>query len=67
MIDIDDIDEETYVRENREQIKAVIKHSEDEFARACAWVLLDKYSDDADLDTLAEELDTLRNQRGVDA
>ena len=37
---------ERYVRENREQLVHVLRHGSDEFARACAWTLLDRYCDD---------------------
>jgi len=66
MIDVDDIDPEEYVQENREEVIRVIRHSDDAFTRACAWTLLDRYTPDQDLDELHDELDLVARRR-VDA
>lgn len=63
MIDVERVDAEEYVRENRERIVRVIRHSDDPFARACAWVLLDRYTPDRDLEELREELDAVVRKR----
>lgn len=62
MIDVDAVDPEEYVREHRERIVQVIRHSDDPFARACAWVLLDRYTPDRDLEDLRDELDQIVRQ-----
>ena len=54
-----------FVSENREMLKRVLRHGDDEFARACAWVLLDEGSDDPDIKTLEDELNQLKQQRGI--
>ncbi len=63
MIDIDDIDPETFVEENRERLVQIIRHSDDPFARACAWAMLDRYTPDREIDELHEELDNVTNRR----
>lgn len=55
--DIGDVDPEEFVRENRERILTIIRRSDDPFSRACAWVILDRYTPDNDLDELHDELD----------
>lgn len=57
MKDLGDIDPETYVQENRERLLLVISRSDDPFARASAWTLLDRYTPDKDVDQLQEELE----------
>jgi hypothetical protein len=37
-----DQDIESYVRQNRDAIVRVLRQSSDNFARACAWTLLDR-------------------------
>lgn len=66
MKDLSDIDASEYVPEHREELVDVIRHSSDPFARACAWVLLDEYSDDPDVEALRDELDAVRD-RGAGA
>lgn len=58
-----DIDPEKYVAENRKQLLAVIRGSDDPFIRACAWALLDRYTTDTDLEQLHDELDAIVNRR----
>jgi len=65
MQDIEQVDPETYVEENRERLVQIIRHSEDAFARACAWTLLDRYTPDRELEELHDELDAVSG-RGVD-
>ena len=59
-----DIDPEEYVKENRKQVLAVVRGSDDPFARACAWALLDRYTPDNELDELHDELDAVVERRG---
>lgn len=63
MIEVDDIDPEEYVQENRRRIIQVIRHSDDPFTRACAWTLLDRYTPNRELEELHEELDMVANRR----
>lgn len=62
MIDIGSIDPEEYVRTHEDQLKNIIRHSSDQFARACAWTLLDRYSENPSLEELQMEQD--RIERG---
>ena len=57
----DDI--EQFVEENRESIKRVLRHSNNPYARACAWALLDAGSDDPDIEDLQRELNHLQERR----
>jgi len=61
---INDVDPEEYVAENREKILTIIRRSDDPFARACAWVLLDRYTPDKDLAELEKELQIVAEQGG---
>ncbi|MFA9503250.1 hypothetical protein ACERIM_10760 [Natrinema sp. H-ect1] len=56
---VEEVDPETFIRKNREKVLAVIRQSDDPFARACAWTLLDRYTPDKELDRLHDELDTV--------
>lgn len=58
-----DTDPTEYIEENRTKILAVIRGSEDPFARACAWALLDRYTPDNDFETLSEELELVAKRR----
>lgn len=51
---------DAFVDENREMLERVLRHSNDTYARACAWALIDAGSDAPDLDRLQQELDTLQ-------
>lgn len=51
---------EEYVKENEEQLQRVIKHSDDTYARACAWALLDSGSDGPEIEQLRAELDQIQ-------
>jgi|GEM_PF-6451433 len=51
---------ESFVDENREMLERVLRHSNDSYARACAWALIDAGSDAPDLERLQHELDTLQ-------
>jgi len=53
-------DVEAYVQENREMLVRVLRHSNDEFARACAWTLLDEGSSEPELEQLQDELEAIR-------
>ena len=46
-----------------DQLKRVLRHSGNPYARACAWVLLDRLLDEPDLEDLEEELRSLRTRR----
>ena len=50
---------ESFVNENREMLERVLRHSNDEFARACAWALIDAGSTDPEMEELRRELDAL--------
>lgn len=45
-----------YVREHRETLANVIKHSDDDFTRALAIIALVKYGDDPDVEQVKTEL-----------
>lgn len=58
---------EQFVDDNRESIERVLQHSNNSYARACAWALLDAGSDDPDIEDLQRELDQLQEQRRAQA
>jgi hypothetical protein len=58
---------ETYVREHRETLIEIIKHSDDKFIRALSLAALVRYGTDPDVEQLKEEiarLDDLREKPG---
>lgn len=65
MIDVEDINPEEYVQENRNRVIRIVRHCDDPFARACAWTLLDRYTPDKDLEQLHDELDAV-TEEGAD-
>ena len=62
MIDTDYDDLEQFVDANREELVRVIKHSDNSYARACAWTLLDAGSDGPELEQIQNELDHIRKE-----
>lgn len=46
-----------------DQLKRVIRHSGNSYARACAWVLLDQMLDEPEIEELEMELRSLREHR----
>jgi len=61
MTDIRNYDDvESFVNDNREMLERVLRHSNDSFARACAWALIDAGSDQPELEQLQRELDALQ-------
>lgn len=60
-------DIDSFVDDNHDSIVRVLKHSNNAYARACAWALLDAGSDAPDLEDLEHELRTLRNTREATA
>lgn len=49
-----------YIRENRETLVEIIKHSDDDFTRALAIIVLKRYGDEPDLDQVKKEIDVAR-------
>lgn len=47
----------TYVRENRDIIAGVLRHSQDPYARACALVLLTHGGSERDVEAIKEEVE----------
>lgn len=50
-----------FVDSNREMLERVLRHSNNAYARACAWALIDAGSDDPDIAQLQKELETLQD------
>ncbi|WP_363463701.1 hypothetical protein [Halogeometricum borinquense] len=48
-----------YVEENHDMIASVLKHSSDEFIRACALMLLKNGGTEYDVEQVKRELDSL--------
>lgn len=51
---------EEFVDENREMLERVLRHSNNAYARACAWALIDAGSDAPDIAQLQKELEVLQ-------
>ena len=49
-----------FVDENREMLERVLRHSNNAYARACAWALIDTGSDAPDLNQLQRELEVVK-------
>lgn len=46
-----------------DQLERILRHSSNPYARACAWVLLDRKLDEPDLEELEAELQSLKERR----
>lgn len=55
-------DPDQYVRENRDTLVEIIKHSNDTFVRALCLAALVEYGDTPDVEAVRAELDELTNQ-----
>ena len=56
---------EAFVADNREMLVRILRHSNNAYARACAWAILDAGSDAPDFETLQRELAVLQEQQPV--
>jgi len=54
-----DTDLSTYVRENRDVIANVLRHSQDPYARACALALLVNGGTTRDVESVKQEVDEI--------
>ena len=52
-------DPDTYVRENKDRLRRIVKHGDDEWVRAMALAALVKYGDQPDVDQLRSEIDRM--------
>lgn len=50
-----------YVDENGDRLRRVIRNSNDTYARACAWAILDAGSDGPELEQLRRELEEVHD------
>lgn len=53
---------ERYVRENRDRLRRVLRHSNDQMARAWAWALLDKYGEEPEIHDLKREFEAAEKE-----
>ena len=51
---------EEFVDEHREMLERVLRHSDNAYARACAWALIDAGSDAPEIDRLQQELEVVK-------
>jgi hypothetical protein len=56
----DDQSVREFVEANREMLERVLRHSNNAYARACAWALIDAGSDAPDIARLQEELEAVQ-------
>lgn len=59
----DDLDPDDYIRENSEELGRIIKHSSNTFTRALALAALVEYGDDPSVDTLARNVEQLKEKK----
>lgn len=52
-----------YATENKEQLVRVLRHSNDSYARAMAWAVLDRGLDDPEFETIRKELNEIERER----
>jgi len=52
-------DPDTYVRENKDRLRRIVKHGDDEWVRAMALAALVEYGDQPDVDQLRNEIDRM--------
>jgi hypothetical protein len=50
---------DTYVRENKDRLRRIVKHGDDEWVRAMALAALVEYGDQPDVDQLRSEIDRM--------
>lgn len=53
---------EAFVANNQEMLVRILRHSNNAYARACAWAILDAGSEAPDLETLQRELAVLQDR-----
>jgi len=58
------IDPDEYVRNNREELVAIIKHGNDDFVRALALAALVEYGGDPDIEKVRRELELAAEMKG---
>lgn len=51
---------EEFVDEHRQMLERVLRHSNNTYARACAWALIEAGSDAPDIDQLQRELEVVK-------
>lgn len=54
-------DPNEYVRENKDRLRRIVKHGDDQWARAMALAALVEYGDDPDVDQLRTEIDRMED------
>jgi len=57
-------DPERFVRENKEQLREIIRHGDDQWIRAACIALLVEYGEDPSLDQLRREIESAREVLG---
>lgn len=54
-----------YVRENKEQLERLIKHSNNDFVRALAIAAFVEYGDDASVESITKDLERIKELEEV--
>jgi len=58
--DDDSLPPSEYVRENKQQLERLIKHSNNDFVRALAIAAFVEYSEDASVESITEDLERIK-------
>jgi hypothetical protein len=58
--DDDSLPPSEYVRENKQQLERLIKHSNNDFVRALAIAAFVEYGEDASVETITEDLERIK-------
>ena len=62
MDELEDLDIQLFVEENRRWIVSVLRNSTDEYTRACAYALLLKGSTEREIETILREVERLSQE-----
>ena len=63
--EVDSLSPSEYVRENKEQLERLIKHSNNDFVRALAIAAFVEYGEDASVESIRKDLERIKELEEV--
>ena len=63
--EVDNLSPNEYVRENKEQLERLIKHSNNDFVRALAIAAFVEYGEDASVEAITKDLERIKELEEV--
>ncbi len=63
--EVDNLSPSEYVRENKEQLERLIKHSNNDFVRALAIAAFVEYGEDASVEAITKDLERIKELEEV--